>query len=186
MIPPTSRALESLPGYPLAGFKERRMELEAKGVDVIDLGAGDADLPPPPAVVEALGRAARDPAMSRYPFQVGLPAFRSQVSRWMEKRFGVTLDANREILPLIGCVLIMSVDPGFAGQSFIAGTFRKIEQLVEFREDNNLVFSIQVDGGVNKNNYQELAKSGVDIVVAGKAFFTAEDKAAFCRMIQGV
>jgi LL-diaminopimelate aminotransferase len=121
MIPPTSRALESLPGYPLAGFKERRMALEAKGVDVIDLGAGDADLPPPPVVVEALCRAARDPAMSRYPFQVGLPAFRSQVSRWMEKRFGVALDANREILPLIGSkdgiahLPLAFMDPGDVG-----------------------------------------------------------------------
>jgi LL-diaminopimelate aminotransferase len=102
VIPPKSRTLESLPGYPLAGFKERRLELEGKGVDVIDLGAGDADLAPPPAVVEALCVAAEDPAMSRYPFQVGLPAFRSAVSAWMHKRFGVELDPASELLPLIG------------------------------------------------------------------------------------
>src|SRR5690606_29253220 len=79
-----------------------KRELIAKGVDVIDLGAGDADLAPPPAVVAALQEAAMQTAMSRYPFQLGLPAFREAVSAWMEKRFGVKLDAYREILPLIG------------------------------------------------------------------------------------
>ena len=97
-----SKSMDSLPGYPFAGVKERRLELEAKGVDVIDLGAGDADLAPPPAAVAAMQRAVENPAMSRYPFQVGLPAFRSKVSWWMEKRFGVKLDPNKEILPLIG------------------------------------------------------------------------------------
>ncbi|MDP2958619.1 MAG: aminotransferase class I/II-fold pyridoxal phosphate-dependent enzyme [Longimicrobiales bacterium] len=102
MTPRPSRAMEALPAYAMAGLKERRMELEARGVDVIDLGVGDADLAPPPAVIEALGRAVQDPAMSRYPFQVGLPAFRSKVSWWMERRFGVTVDPNAEVLPLIG------------------------------------------------------------------------------------
>lgn len=102
MSPVRSRTLQSLPGYPLAGFKEARLALEAKGVDVIDLGAGDADLAPPPAVVAALQQAAEDPAMSRYPFQVGLPAFRKEISSFMQKRFGVSVDPTSEVLPLIG------------------------------------------------------------------------------------
>jgi len=102
VIPSRSRNLESLPGYPLAGFKEARLALQARGVDVIDLGAGDADLAPPPAVVAAIQRAVEDPTMSRYPFQVGLPAFRREVSAWMATRFGVTVDPDRELLPLIG------------------------------------------------------------------------------------
>ena len=102
MIPARARNLESLPAYPLAGFKEARLALEARGVDVIDLGAGDADLAPPPAVVAAIQKAVENPAMSRYPFQVGLPAFRAEVSTWMERRFGVAADPNRELLPLIG------------------------------------------------------------------------------------
>jgi LL-diaminopimelate aminotransferase len=102
VIPARAKNLESLPAYPLAGFKEARLALEARGVDVIDLGAGDADLAPPPAVVAAIQRAVEDPAMSRYPFQVGLPAFRAEVSTWMERRFGVAADPNRELLPLIG------------------------------------------------------------------------------------
>ena len=102
MSPRRSRAMEALPGYPMAGLKERRMELEARGVDVIDLGAGDADLAPPPAVVAAIQKAVEDPAMSRYPFQVGLPAFRTKIAGWMAERFGVALDPATEILPLIG------------------------------------------------------------------------------------
>jgi LL-diaminopimelate aminotransferase len=102
MNPRKSRAFSALPGYPLAGIPEKRRALEARGVDVIDLGAGDADLAPPPAAVERLASVVRDPAYSRYPFQLGLPAFREAVAGWMEARFGVTLDPYREILPLIG------------------------------------------------------------------------------------
>ena len=97
-----SSAFAELPGYPLAGIPEIRRRLVAEGVDVIDLGAGDSDLPPPPDVITALQRAAADPAYGRYPFQLGLPAFREAVATWMHRRFGVELDPYREILPLIG------------------------------------------------------------------------------------
>lgn len=99
---PRSRRFESLPGYPLAGIPEKRRELRAAGVDVIDLGAGDADLAPPPHAVEALREAVGQPAMSRYPFQLGLMEFREEVAAFMAERFGVELDPLREILPLIG------------------------------------------------------------------------------------
>lgn len=101
-FPPRSRALESLPGYPMADIPARRRELEAQGVDVIDLGAGDADLAPPPLAVERLARAAADPDYSRYPFQLGLPAFREAVAGWMGRRFHVEVDPWSETLPLIG------------------------------------------------------------------------------------
>lgn len=92
----------SFPPYPLAGVPQIKRELAERGVDVIDLGAGDADLAPPPAAVAALAEAAGRPAMSRYPFQLGLPAYREAVSEWMAKRFGVRLDPFRELLPIIG------------------------------------------------------------------------------------
>ncbi len=101
-MPSLSRRLQALPPYPLAGMKEIRRRLEAGGVDVIDLGAGDADLAPPPAVLDRLARTGEDPALSRYPYQLGLPAFREAVAAWMERRFGVRLDPWAEILPLIG------------------------------------------------------------------------------------
>jgi LL-diaminopimelate aminotransferase len=94
--------LRNFPTYPLADVPQLKRELIASGVDVIDLGAGDADLAPPPAAVDALREAAGRPAMSRYPFQLGLPSFREAVAAWMGRRFGVALDPMREILPLIG------------------------------------------------------------------------------------
>ena len=92
----------NFPSYPLADVPQIKRDLIGRGVDVIDLGAGDADLAPPPAAVAALQEAASQPQMSRYPFQLGLPAFREAVSAWMQKRFDVKLDPYREILPLIG------------------------------------------------------------------------------------
>jgi LL-diaminopimelate aminotransferase len=95
-------AFRSLPGYPLAEIPAIRRQLIAEGVDVIDLGAGDADLLPPPAAVERLAEAAHQSDMSRYPFQIGLPALREAIAEWMGRRFGVVLDPYEEILPLIG------------------------------------------------------------------------------------
>ena len=91
-----------LPEYPLASIPLRKRAMIQRGVDVIDLGAGDADLAPPPAVVEALEKAARIPAMNRYGFGMGLPAFREAVARWMQRRFGLGFDPIAEIVPLIG------------------------------------------------------------------------------------
>ncbi|MDT8342667.1 MAG: aminotransferase class I/II-fold pyridoxal phosphate-dependent enzyme [Longimicrobiales bacterium] len=99
---PGAERLTHLPGYPLAEIPALRRALEARGVDVLDLGAGDADLPPPPAAVEALARAAADPAMSRYPFQLGHVPLREAIARRMEERFGVRADPFTGILPLIG------------------------------------------------------------------------------------
>src|SRR2546422_48260 len=79
-----------------------KRRLVAQGVDVIDLGAGDADFPPPELAVETLARAARDPAMSRYPFQLGLPAFREAAAAYMQRRFGARFDPFTEVHPLIG------------------------------------------------------------------------------------
>ncbi|MBX7118457.1 MAG: aminotransferase class I/II-fold pyridoxal phosphate-dependent enzyme [Gemmatimonadaceae bacterium] len=92
----------TLPTYPLATIPSTKRELLAKGVDVIDLGAGDADLPAPPAAVAALKAAVDDPAMSRYGFGLGLPAFREAVVAWMERRFGHRFDPMKEVVPLIG------------------------------------------------------------------------------------
>jgi LL-diaminopimelate aminotransferase len=93
---------KGFPAYPLADVPQLKRELMARGVDVIDLGAGDADLSPPPAAVAALQEAATIPTMGRYPFQLGLPAFREAVSTWMLKRFNVNVEPYRELLPLVG------------------------------------------------------------------------------------
>ncbi len=99
---PTNARYRALPAYPLAGVSERRRRMEADGIDVIDIGTGDAALDPPPAVVERLREVAEDIAHSRYAFQRGLPAFREAVARWMGRRFGIEVDPWAEVLPLIG------------------------------------------------------------------------------------
>jgi LL-diaminopimelate aminotransferase len=98
---PSSR-LSRLPGYPLAQLPARKRELLARGVDVIDLGAGDADYPPPAEVIEVMQRAVGETALSKYGFQQGLPEFRRSAVEWMRRRFGVGFDPVREVLPLLG------------------------------------------------------------------------------------
>jgi LL-diaminopimelate aminotransferase len=79
-----------------------KRRLIAQGVDLIDLGAGDADFAPPRIAVETLARAAQDPAMSRYAFQLGLPAFREAAADYLRRRFGVTVDPFTEMHTLLG------------------------------------------------------------------------------------
>jgi LL-diaminopimelate aminotransferase len=97
-----SQRLHALPSYPLAEIPAIKRRLLESGVDVIDLGAGDNDAPPPAVAVETMTEALRDPAYSKYGFQQGLPAFRQAASRWVERRFNLRFDPVTEMLPLIG------------------------------------------------------------------------------------
>jgi LL-diaminopimelate aminotransferase len=97
-----SARVNALPGYPLAEIPTIKRRLVESGVDVIDLGAGDNDTPPPRIAITAMNEALADPAYSKYGFQQGLPAFREAASRWVERRFGRRFDPVTELLPLIG------------------------------------------------------------------------------------
>jgi LL-diaminopimelate aminotransferase len=101
-MPVHSTRFATLPEYPLASIPQKKRDLLARGVDVIDLGAGDADLPAPPAVLERMRSAITEPALSRYGFGLGYPPYREAAAAWMQKRFGVTFDPYKEIVPLIG------------------------------------------------------------------------------------
>ncbi|MBA3560292.1 MAG: aminotransferase class I/II-fold pyridoxal phosphate-dependent enzyme [Gemmatimonadaceae bacterium] len=101
-MPERAQKLSELPVYLLASIPQKKRELQARGVDVIDLGAGDADLSPPLKAIEALKRAVHEPAMQRYGWALGLPAYREAVSSWMLKRFGLSFDPFTEVVPLIG------------------------------------------------------------------------------------
>jgi LL-diaminopimelate aminotransferase len=101
-VPKVAGRFDTLPEYALATIPQKKRELAARGVDVIDLGAGDADLAPPPKALDAIAAAVREPAMSRYGFGLGLVAYREAISAWMGKRFGVRFDPMKEIVPLIG------------------------------------------------------------------------------------
>jgi LL-diaminopimelate aminotransferase len=99
-----SDRLNNVAPYALAKVFAARDAKLAEGVDVIDLGVGNPDMRPAPHVVEALKEALDDPQRQnhRYPSFNGLPEFRRSIAAWYERRFGVTLDPDTEVLPLIG------------------------------------------------------------------------------------
>jgi LL-diaminopimelate aminotransferase len=97
-----ARRVESLPPYLFAELDRRVEERRAAGVDVISLGVGDPDHPTPRHIVEALQEAAEDPSTHRYPSYYGLPALRQAVADWYGRRFGVRVDPDTEVQPLIG------------------------------------------------------------------------------------
>jgi len=94
--------LKRLPPYLFKEIDRKKAEVKAKGVDIIDLGVGDPDLPTPPHIIEALNKAAQDPANHQYPSYSGMGDFKETVARWYGERFGVDLDAGSEVVSLIG------------------------------------------------------------------------------------
>jgi LL-diaminopimelate aminotransferase len=94
--------LGRLPPYLFLEIDRAKKELLAQGVDLIDLGIGDPDLPTPPEIVAALQEACADPTTHRYPPQRGSRPLREAIARWFEARYGVALDPEREVLVLIG------------------------------------------------------------------------------------
>lgn len=80
-----------------------------------------------------------------------------------------------EVIDMIDLLLIMSVNPGFGGQSFIKNSLNKIEQAAKFKEDNYLNYLIEVDGGINKNTIKSVSDAGCNIFVAGSSVFHAPD-----------
>lgn len=87
-------------------------------------------------------------------------------------------------LAQVDMVLAMTVQPGFGGQSFQESVLEKTAQLAAWRQERQLDFRIQVDGGVNADNAQICRKTGVDTFVAGTAFFKANDRRAFRERIE--
>jgi LL-diaminopimelate aminotransferase len=113
-----AKRVEKLPAYLFAEISRKIAEKRAQGVDVISFGIGDPDLPTPDHIIAALNEAAGDPANHRYPESEGLPELREAIARWYGRRFGVELDPQKEILPLIGSkegighIALCFVDPG--------------------------------------------------------------------------
>ncbi len=103
MIPiEQSERLKKIPPYLFAEINRKIAAAKKAGVDVISLGVGDPDLPTPRPVVDALSKAASDQRNHQYPDYEGMPAFREAVSRWYKRRHNVSLDAEKEVLALIG------------------------------------------------------------------------------------
>jgi LL-diaminopimelate aminotransferase len=97
-----SQRLRSIGAYLFADLDRKQEELEARGVDVINLGVGDPDMPTPDHIIRAVESAARDPRNHRYPPYRGTSEFRRAAAGWFERRFGVALDPDRQVLALIG------------------------------------------------------------------------------------
>jgi LL-diaminopimelate aminotransferase len=94
--------LKRLPPYLFKEIDRKKAEVKARGVDIIDLGVGDPDLPTPPHIVEAMKKAAENPANHRYPSYSGMGGFKEAVAQWYGERFGVDLSPSKEVVSLIG------------------------------------------------------------------------------------
>jgi ribulose-phosphate 3-epimerase len=81
----------------------------------------------------------------------------------------------KPILPYVDLALIMSVNPGFGGQSFIESSYQKVQELKEIRSELNTEYLIEIDGGVGTKNISKLVKTGVDVLVAGSSVFRADN-----------
>ncbi len=88
------------------------------------------------------------------------------------------------LLDKIDMVLVMTVNPGFGGQSFIQGMLRKIENIRRKINERGLKVDIQVDGGINENTVASVAEAGANIMVTGSAFFNSEDPKAFVTLLK--
>jgi LL-diaminopimelate aminotransferase len=110
--------IKTLPPYLFAAIDKMKQEAIARGVDIINLGIGDPDLPTPAPIIESLAQAAKNPKHHQYPSYEGMLAFRTAVSNWYKRRFNVSLDPANEVLTLIGSkegighIHLAFIDPG--------------------------------------------------------------------------
>jgi LL-diaminopimelate aminotransferase len=114
----SSRRLELIPPYLFAELERKVAAKRAAGVDVISLGIGDPDTPTYPPIVTAAQQAVADPTTHTYPSNRGRPEFREAVAAFYDRRFGVTIDPETEVMPAIGakeCIFNLNLaflDPG--------------------------------------------------------------------------
>ncbi|MGA7105307.1 MAG: LL-diaminopimelate aminotransferase [Candidatus Deferrimicrobiaceae bacterium] len=99
---PLSTRIQDLPPYLFAELDQKKEEVRARGVDIIDLGVGDPDRPTPKHIVDRMKRETAVPANHQYPSYEGLLTFRSAAANWYRRRFGVSLDPSSEVVTLIG------------------------------------------------------------------------------------
>ena len=98
---------------------------------------------------------------------------------------GTPAEAAEEFLPLVDMVLVMTVEPGFGGQKFMASMMPKVTRLRQLLDKVNPSCHVEVDGGVDKGTYRTCMESGADVLVAGSAFFRSEDPEALRILIEG-
>lgn len=126
---------QQLPVHLFAEVDRMKREAIAQGKDVIDLGVGDPDIPTPKPIIDACVKALHNPVNHRYPYQVGSMKYREAIARFFKKRYGVTLDPIKNLIPLIGSKegiahfplvfvnpgdIVLAPDPGYP--AYITGT----------------------------------------------------------------
>ena len=84
------------------------------------------------------------------------------------------VSALKELLPIVDLVLVMTVNPGFGGQSMIPSCLEKVRELKKIQHECNFSYIVSVDGGVNSKTLSSVLEAGTDVVVSGSAFFTGE------------
>lgn len=97
-----SHRLKNLPPYLFVEIDRQKKRAIEKGKDIIDLGVGDPDTPTPDYIIKALNKAVKDPSTHRYALDKGMQELRVAIAQWYQERFGVSLDPDTEVLPLIG------------------------------------------------------------------------------------
>ncbi|MBR5254565.1 MAG: ribulose-phosphate 3-epimerase [Bacteroidales bacterium] len=112
--------------------------------------------------------------------------------RQLGMKAGVVLNPHtpvcvlEDIIEMCDLVLLMSVNPGFGGQSFIENTYNKIKTLKQLIERKQVNCLIEVDGGVNTANYKKLIEAGADVLVAGNAVFAAENPTETIKQLKTI
>ncbi len=96
------------------------------------------------------------------------------------------VETVQHLLPQLDLVLVMSVNPGFGGQSFIPYTLQKIAHLADLREKLKANFLIEVDGGINTDTAKQVLQAGADVLVAGNAIFKQPSIAEACRALKEI
>jgi LL-diaminopimelate aminotransferase len=97
-----AKRIDQIPPYLFAEIDKKKEEMRKKGMDLIDLGIGDPDLPTPQPIIERMKKASEDPGNHHYPSYEGMIQFRTAAAQWFERRFGITFDPKTEVLTLIG------------------------------------------------------------------------------------
>jgi LL-diaminopimelate aminotransferase len=149
-----AKRIETLPPYLFAEIDAKKQEMRAKGVDLIDLGVGDPDIPTPGNIIAALKRAAEDPANHRYPSYEGMAGFREAAANWYKERFGVNVDYRKEVVTLIGSKegiahtplafvdhgdIVLVPDPGYPVYTVATGFAGGIPYLMPLLKENNFL-----------------------------------------------
>jgi ribulose-phosphate 3-epimerase len=122
---------------------------------------------------------------TRYPFRALQLMGEKSVRRGVAVNPATPVETVFPFIELVDTILLMSVEPGFGGQSFLTGTISRVEQLRAAADQSGRVIRIAVDGGVDASNAEALRAAGADELCAGTAFFRSTDQPGFVRLLRG-